>query len=243
MTLYGVIVWLLVRETLPGREVSDESKPSPEQRDEEIPLRDAIGTMLADSPFVMFCFAGFLCSCVFMQCISTLPVYIREAGFSHSEFGTLMSINGVLIVLLQLPAAHWTSRFNAMSVIVVGSCFVAVGFGSTGFGTGFSFLAVTVVLWTLGEILNAPYQHSIVTDLAPVSLRARYLGMFGLCVGFSLTIGAPLGGMILTRFGSQSLWAASFVVALTAIGCYLASYAAITNRIKRAEVQGVAVAA
>ena len=133
MSLYGLIVSVLVRETLPQRAEVDRGTPASQPKDEEVLLRDAIQTMLTDMPFVMFCVAGFLCSCVFMQCISTLPVYIREAGFSHSQFGTLMSINGVLIVLLQLPAAHWTSRFNAMSVIVIGSSLVAVGFGSTGF--------------------------------------------------------------------------------------------------------------
>lgn len=255
MSAYGLIVMVFVSETLPqsnrslaGAETQHQAlsdsadHPSDALHDSDsgdsvadVPLGQAIRTMLTDKPFMLFCIAGFLTSCVFMQCLSTLPVYIREAGFNHVQFGVLMSLNGILIVLLQLPTTHWTKRFNSMSVMIAGTLFVAVGFGITGLGNRFWFLGLTIVLWTIGEILKAPYQQSIVTALAPTALRARYVGMQGVCFGLSVTIGAPIGGLVLTQFGPSALWAGAFVIAIAATACYVLSRTAITQRIRLAE--------
>lgn len=189
-------------------------------------------TVVSDYHFVGFCLAGFLTAIVFMQGFSTLPIHIRQSGFSNLEFGCLMSVNGLLIALFQLPTTHWTSRFRPMSVLVTGGVLIAIGFGLNAFGATVGILLLTITVWTIGEILQAPYNQSIVTQLAPPELRGRYLGVFSLAIAAAITIGAPLGGQLLDQFGPAVLWTTMSCIALVAVVIYIGLRGAIGKRIE-----------
>lgn len=66
-------------------------------------------------------------------------------------------------------------------------------------------------------MMQAPFTHAVVTDLAPVELRARYMGVFSMCFALSLMLGAPIGGAVLSRWGPTSLWGGAFAVASVAV--------------------------
>lgn len=233
MFLYGLIILASVSESRPDSVNNhvDGHGDADSRSHLATPLRDVIARITSDTPFLLLCMATLLISLVFMQGMSTLPICIRQQGFSNVQFGFLMSVNGFLIFLLQLPMTHWLRRFNAMSVIVCGSILISIGFGLNAFQGGLAFLALTISIWTLGEILEAPFIHSIVSDLAPVDLRARYLGVFNLCYASAMTLGAPLGGEVLRRFGPQALWSGTFVVAIIAALMYLAIHRTVTQRV------------
>lgn len=223
MAVYALIVLFSIPETLPGQTTTaDDNENSPAPR--------AMARIVRDTPFLLFCVATLLMALVFMQGFSTLPIYLRQSGISNVQFGLLMSINGFLIFLLQLPATQWLARFNAMSVVIAGGTLIAIGYGLNAFGTGIAFFATTIAIWTVGEILQAPFTQSIVTNLAPVELRARYMGVFNMCFATALTIGAPLGGAVLNRYGPTVLWSAAFTVAMIAVALYVVIHAAVSAR-------------
>lgn len=227
MVLYGIIILALISESLPSRNEVDPSTPGTGP----VLFGDALRRIAGDTTFLLMCLATLLIALVFMQGMSTLPIYLRQCGFSNFEFGLLMAVNGFLIFLLQLPVTHWLSRSNAITVIIAGGVLIAIGFALCGFAQGFAFFAVAITIWTLGEILQAPFKHAVITDMAPMELRARYLGLFGMCYALAMMIGAPLGGEVLSRYGSTVLWSGTFVVAVTAVAVYLAIRPAITRRI------------
>ncbi len=59
-------------------------------------------------------------------------------------------------------------------------------------------LALTVVIWTIGEIAGSPVAQAYVADLAPLHLRGRYQGAWGLTFALALVFG-PLVGTAATR--------------------------------------------
>lgn len=174
----------------------------------EYSVLEAFGHIVRDINFLLFCFCSLITSIVFMQAFVTLPLYVRSMGFDEQQFGFMICVNGAMIVLLQLPMTHWLSRFNRIYVLLAGELLLAVGFGVTGFVTSAVTIIASIMLWTLGEILQAPYKPTIVAELAPVALRARYMGIFNISHAASIAIGAPLGGEILARFGPRVLWPA-----------------------------------
>ncbi|MCS7468944.1 MFS transporter [Stieleria sp. ICT_E10.1] len=229
MIMYGGIIALTIEETHPRR-VSVEAEPSRSPRASWIVSVRTIGL---DLPFLSFCISTLLIALVFVQGLSTLPIYIRQLGYSNLQFGLLMSVNGLLIVVLQLPLTHWLSRFNAMTIVLIGGVLISIGFGLTATGSGLVFVAVCIAIWTLGEILQAPFNQAIVTDMAPDELRGSYLGIFTMCYASALTIGAPIGGAVLYRFGPTTLWTGTFVVAMMAVAVYGLIYASVTRRVTR----------
>ena len=58
---------------------------------------------------------------------STFGVHITSQGFSPATYGALISLNGVLVVLFELPLTTITRRFAAPRVMALG--YVLIGFG------------------------------------------------------------------------------------------------------------------
>ena len=248
MFLFGLIILFAIRETRPvDAPESDEASAADgalessgasefiDQPSKAIPLSLALSHIVRDTPFLLLCFATLLIELVFMQGLTTLPLCIEQSGLTVREVGMLMSVNGILIFVLQLPMTQWLSRFPAMSVILAGGVLISIGFGLNFFSSQIWFFAITIAIWTLGEILQAPFKNAIVTDIAPADLRGRYLGLFGMCFAFAITIGAPAGGLILSEYGPQTLWTITFIVAICAIAVYLAIYRTISTRLEIAE--------
>lgn len=197
---------------------------------DDVPASVAARRIMSDGPFVLFCLATLLVALVFMQSVVTLPVYIKGAGYTNSEFGLFMAINGFLIFVAQLPLTHFFERFNPMGNVVGGSLLIAVGFGLYYLPVSTGLLIVAVLVWTIGEMIEAPFKQTVVTNLAPPKLRARYLGLLSGSYSLALTIGAPLGGFVLNRYGPQSFWSVCFVIGSVGVGIYGTTFRAITRR-------------
>ncbi|MEO1526493.1 MAG: MFS transporter [Planctomycetota bacterium] len=226
--IYGGVIFLLVRETVPKSD-SDEAESR------QVGLIEALGHIRRDPTFLSFCVSTFLLGIVFTQGFSTLPLFMKQAGFSNVELGMLLSINGVMIVVLQLPLTHWLQRFNAMAMLMIGGTLIGIGFGLTAVAVSAAVLALTIVVWTLGEIIQAPLQQSIVTDMAPPKLRARYLGTYTMSFACALTVGAPFGGRLLSEYGPAVLWSVMFGIAAMAIATYSAIFRRVTLRLAMAD--------
>ena len=245
--MYGLVVLLLIRETRPRFAEQPEAfnrgefdfASSPLAAAEALASLDAPATteirndsatasvstalrhISGDWTFLLYCFCNLLTNMVFMQAFATLPLYLTEMGFSTKEFALMICINGILIVVFQLPLTHLLNRFNRVHVLLCGELLLALGFGLTVFADTALLIVGTIVLWTFGEIFQAPYKPTIVAELAPVPLRARYMGVFNISHSMSLMIGAPLGGEILARFGPNVLWPGCGALLLCTMGLYL----------------------
>ncbi|MGI9470861.1 MAG: hypothetical protein ACR2NZ_04980, partial [Rubripirellula sp.] len=60
------------------------------------------------------------------------------------------------------------------------------------------------------------------------------LGLFNVCYSSAMTIGAPIGGLVLSRFGAPTLWFGTFAVALSAVAVYVAIHRSISLRLEAA---------
>ena len=203
---------------------------------DHIPLREAAGCILKDHTFLLYCLCNLLTGMVFMQAFSTLPIYLRTISYSKLDYGMMICWNGILIVLLQMPMTHVLSRFHRLKMILVGELLLGLGFGLTAFAVSRWMVMSTIVLWTLGEIVQAPFKQAIVADLAPASLRARYMGVFTVSHSLALAIGPPLGGLILAEYGPTSLWLGCTVVILMAMLLYGLIFRKLSQRSASAAV-------
>ncbi len=230
MAIFGVIILVAIRESQ-SQDAERGDVSSATTDNDRGGWRAAVSHMAADVPFVLFCVSTLLIALVFVQGFSTLPIHLRQLGYSNFQFGLLMSINGLLIFLVQLPLTHWLSRFNAMNMVVAGGLLISLGFGLTAIPGGTAFVALCIAVWTLGEILQAPFTQSIVSGLAPEHLKGNYQGLFTMCYATAVTFGAPLGGEVLHRLGPTALWTGVFLLALVAVAIYAAIHPLISKRL------------
>lgn len=190
----------------------------------QIPLAAVARHIATNYVFLAFCGGMLLLALVFMQSMSTLPIYLESlpTPIPPWQYGIIIAINGWMIVLLQIPATAWAVRQNRGALLVTTAVLVAVGFGMKGWAQTWPMFALAVAIWTLGEIINHPLSSPIVADLAPIEMRARYMGVFSMCFSGANMIGAPLGGLVLTTLGGWWLWMLSAGLALLAGAVFLA---------------------
>jgi len=135
---------------------------------------------------------------VYYQQIYALPLRVVDhLGFSKADFALLLTLNGALVVILELPISSLTMHRNPRRMLALGFLLVGVGYALTGAATTWPMLAGTVVIWSFGEMIGAPVSYSYVADLAPPEIGGRYQGLFGLAWGTGAVTGPLLGGLLL----------------------------------------------
>ncbi len=218
---YAMMIVVLIRETLPTQ---DSGRAARDADGQYISWRNAISHIRRDKTFLLFSAAALLTSVVFMQGFSTLPIHLGDLGFTESQIGWLLSANGILIVVLQIPLTHLLSFANRVIVILIGEVLIAVGFGLTSVADIGPLVLMTIVIWTIGEVVQAAFKQSMVADLAPVEMRGRYMGVFALSHAIGMTCGVPFGGWVLENLGANVLWPGCFLCAILASCLYAAIY-------------------
>jgi len=164
-------------------------------RREEVERGGAV-SILADRAFVLFLLATILLAFVYFQQQATLPLHVRRSGLSPADFGLLLSVNGVLVVLFELPISSFTMRWPGRQMIALGFFLVGIGFGLTGFAHSLPLLMGTVAIWTVGEMVAAPVSYAYVAGIAPEHMRGRYQGLYGTFFGSGAVFGPAIGTAI-----------------------------------------------
>ena len=179
----------------------------------------------ADSPwrdghFLAVMFMLLLVTMVFFQFLAAWPLYLREEhGLNEAQIGLLISLNGLLIVTVEMILIHKTEHLNPLRVLSWGCLLVGLGFCLLPFGKGFLFLAATVVIWTFGEMLIAPITSAYTANRSNDNNRGRYMGIFNMAFSVAFLTGPALGTWVYGTFSADILWYATGVVGvLTFLG-------------------------
>ncbi|MGI8827292.1 MAG: MDR family MFS transporter [Chloroflexota bacterium] len=179
------------------------------------------GAILRDPRFLLLLCAYLAGAFVYFQSFSTLPLHVRASGLPNVAYGFLLSLNGLVVIFLELPLSSLTQRLPARPVIAFGLFLLGTGFALTGAFHSLALLALTVLVWTVGEIVHSPVSQAYVAALAPPHLRGRYQGAFGMTWGIGLVL-APVLGTRLFAWNEVVLWAACGVLGMFAAGLVLA---------------------
>ena len=159
-----------------------------------------------DRQFLVFCGFSFLLFLVMGQFASTLSVFSTEfVGISDVQLGFLYTLNGVIVVLFQWPAALLGGKIGTRRALTLGAILFAVGYFAVGFAPSFYFLLGTMVVITLGEVVFSPSATTAVANSASEGKMGRYMGFFGLAEAFGWSAGPFVGGWLLDYLGKEPL--------------------------------------
>ncbi|WP_405389432.1 MFS transporter [Streptomyces sp. NBC_01102] len=202
----------------------------PESRPEEVPLAAGarapddvrLGTVLRDGRYMGVVGLSFLVALIFQQGYVGLPVAMGADGLSSSDFGTAIAVNGVLIVALQIPVTRFIQHRDPRRLLVISSVLAGYGFGLTAFAGSVGVYALTVCVWTIAEIVNAPTQTSIVVQLSPAHGRGRYQGMYTMSWSAAALVAPLMSGFVIDHYGADWLWGTCAVLGtVAAVGYWL----------------------
>ncbi|WP_405012687.1 MDR family MFS transporter [Kitasatospora sp. NBC_01539] len=211
----AVVIFVRIPETRPERAaaVAEAAPAEP---------RVGLGAVFRDTRFMALVAVNLLLAVVVQQGSTTLAVDMGREGISAGRYGLVIGLNGLLIVLLQLPVTRLMAGRGRTGLLVVSSLLTGWGFGLTALAGGSAgFYALTVAVWTVGEIMAAPTMMGLVAELSPARARGRYQGVYSLSWSLASFVGPAAGGFLLEHAGGRVVWGGCAVFGTAAAVAFL----------------------
>jgi len=186
---------------------------------EPVDIRSTL-SVAADRLFVIFTALSFLVFLVMGQMGSTLSIFtVDRIGFSTAQYGLLLSINGLIVIIFQYPVARGLGRLARSIALILGALLYGIGYLSMGWVGSYTWAIAAMVVITAGEIVFSPTTLSVVGGLSPQDRRGRYMGFFGFGETLGMSCGPLVGGILLDAFPAEPrlIWGVIGVVAFAAV--------------------------
>ncbi len=209
--IVALLVFLLIPETKPQAQPGEKQESTTESFAGYLKV-------LRDGRFIAFTLVSLLTWLVYMNMNTTLGVYLRdEHGIPASGYGTIISINAAMVVLMQFPITRRAEKQPPMLMMALGAFFIAAGLALYGFVGTYAWFAVAIAILTIGEMITIPISNAVVANFAPQEMRGRYNFIYGLSWGISFGIGPYLAGRIMDNYDPNLLWYACGIVGLLSV--------------------------
>ncbi|MBN1314996.1 MAG: MFS transporter [Anaerolineales bacterium] len=223
----AVIVYFTLPETMP-----QSVKEQPENGS-FFQTMSGYRQVLKDSLFMTFILITILTIMSYAQLNSTLAVYLRDYhGILEKQYGYLLSLNAILIVLFQFWATRRTDKHPPLRMMALSALFFAIGFGMFGLIDRMAWFVVAIIIITIGEMINAPVSQSLAARLAPESMRGRYMAMYGFSWSIPYAIGPLLAGIIMDNADPRLVWYACGTLGVIATVAFLRLHNSVRDRLQ-----------
>jgi MFS family permease len=190
---FGLLVLASIAETRPATVAGAASVAAASPWSDRVYL----GMLTASLGFSILVFSFF----------TALPLTVTlSAGYPAWAYGALTGTNGLLIALFEVSAVAALRPFRRLKVASAGMLITGVGFALTGLVMHWAWFLLTVVLWTIGEIMTIPQQMAFIADWAPPEVRGRYLGLYGATWSLGMALNPLIVLPLHARFPEAVFW-------------------------------------
>lgn len=209
MTVCATIILVIIKESYSMKESKEATVAQ-------------LAGIFRDKIFVVFCFTGALTNVVYSQLYGLLSVYVQHVGLEPYIFGVLFSVNGAMVVALQIPIRKVSVKVGSTKAFVIAQMLMAVGFAQFMLSRDFTHFLFGVVLVTLGEITYFPASSGFVAYLSPSDMRGRYMALSGMFFGVGGSVGSLVAFRLYGFLPSKGLvWGILGIVGLATMPGYL----------------------
>ncbi len=164
-----------------------------------------------------------LSTITFVQYFSVLPLYYEQRHLLSEELiGLLLFLNGVLIVLFEMPIVGWLERINISKSMATfwGMILIALSFLVMNLTSWSGVLIIGMVLMTLGEMVGSPFANALALSMAPKGRKGTYMGLYSMSFSMAHIVGHNSGMNLVDQFGYDFTWyVMAFVLLVVAAMC------------------------
>jgi len=164
---------------------------------DRISLRAALADASSRGELMLLLLCALVFSTVHIQLFATLGLYAKgELGLDEAQIGLLYTINGALVILLQVPAVAVIRRLSPDRALVTGCLIYSTAFLWIGAAGGAGLVILAIVIATIGEVILTPAQESTVADLSDPARLGRAFGLYGTMQMVGVAFAPLVGGVI-----------------------------------------------
>ena len=177
-----------------------------------------VSVILKRPALLAFSLVSMIYSFIYAQSNFSLPLQVKNIYPEEGSvlFGSLMSVNAVVVVACTFIIIGLTRKNKPILNIAIAGLFYAVGFGMLYFVKSYSFLIFSTIIWTIGEILSATNQGVYIANNTPMSHRGRVNSVLPLISGAGNAIGPSIMGIYILNRGVRMAWPLVFALAVGA---------------------------
>ncbi|BDD08356.1 MFS transporter [Fulvitalea axinellae] len=185
-----------------------------------------------DWPYLIFLLSMLLFGFVFLQYFSIIPLFYKDAyGLGEGSIGLLLSMNGLLIFILEMPLVAYfekQKKISQVGILILGSLLM-----------GLSFLALVVSPWvglgiigmmvmTLSEMLTFPFSNALAMRSAEGGQKGAYMALYSMAFSFSHIFAHNAGMRLVDAWGYDMTW--WVMVACSVLSVVLLVFLKMTNQ-------------
>lgn len=200
-------------------------------------------TLLMRNPLVaLFILVSFLNYFIYMQSSFSLPLQMNDSFGEDGAayYGSVMTINAISVIILTTLILSVTRKLTALNSIATGALFYGIGFGALslmGYFPHFAIVAVSTVLWTVGEILVQTNINLYIASRVPDTHQGRFNGLllFVGCLGYTLS--PYLTGIFIKNMDMGSLWIIILAFSLVYALCMIILWYIEKSSTRKSEIE------
>jgi len=179
------------------------------KKEKEVEEVNTKSSIFKDKAYWIFLIIVFLMGFTFMQLFSTMPLYYVDIyGLTEVEIGLLMSMNGAIIFLTEMPIIHKLeeSSIDRIKIIFWSLLLFAASFFVLNISYGISILIISMIIITIAEMLAFPFTNSFAMTKAVKGKEGLYMALYAMAFSLAHIFSAKTGMEIVDRFGFDANW-------------------------------------
>ena len=173
-----------------------------------------------DKKYMVFLGISFLLGMVFMQLFFTLPTYhYVQFGLPENYTGLLLLLNGILIVLIEMPLVAWIEKNKTgyAKLFFYSAMLMGIGFLFLLYDSFWQILIVHMVFITIAEMISFPFTNSFAMKSSKKGYEGTYMAWYSISFSFAHILCPLISFKIIQHFGYQTNWIVTVVFALAAM--------------------------
>lgn len=184
---------------------------------------DNAESALQNKKYMFFLAMMFLASVAFFQLFTTFPVFLKDQfSMTESIVGIVMGMNGVIIVLAEMPLVYKLEKKNPLILVSLGTSLVCLAFFLFSFGSSWFYLPFIAMLFiTFGEMIDFPFSSSWALNQANKDNAGNYMKYYSMTFSLSQVLAPLLGFKLIEYFGYSMHWGIMCgLLLISALGIY-----------------------
>jgi len=164
--------------------------------------------LLARPLLLGFSLVMIIFSFVYAQGDFTLPLQVDRLFGVHGAqlFGFLMTVNAITVLVCTTFCNLLTKRNLPLVNLIWAGFFYAVGFGMLYLVQSYTWLVLSTIIWTIGEVLMATNSGTYLANHAPMSHRGRFNAVLSIFMGTGRAISPCLMGIFIKSHSFKQAW-------------------------------------
>lgn len=196
-----------------------------EHKDSRRKEKKSKATLKSESPYrdksyVMMIVLVSLMALVFLQILTTLPLYFKKQfGMNEDKIGLLLALNAFLIVLIEMPIVHnLEPKGKKLKIFRLGVLLIGLSYCVFLLAPNWIWIAVVnMILLSFGEIFAMPFSNAYCMDMTTPENRGKYMALYSMAYSFAFILAPVLGMQIAERYGFPTLWVVLSVISFGTI--------------------------